>query len=105
MVVVWELGSLVGKPLYFSILIDKYRLGFGSTVLMIRARVFIFRYSYIKDHPGSFRFHCILGVFVTSILLLIFSHFSLYGDRKTIVIYDSEKFKQASTNEVRLTSL
>lgn len=73
MVVVWELGSLVGKPLYFSILIDKYRLGFGSTVLMIRARVFIFRYSYIKDHPGSFRFHCILGVFVTSILLLIFS--------------------------------
>ena len=56
-----------------NLLLDQWRLIFFITVVLISFSVFIFRKSYIILDINFIRFHLILWLFVTSILLLIFS--------------------------------
>ena len=57
----------------FILLIDKWRVFFSLTVLLISRSVFVFSYSYIAHEVYSIRFHVILRLFIFSILILIFS--------------------------------
>ena len=63
--------SFFSVPVIF--LLDQWRLIFFITVVLISFSVFIFRKSYIILDINFIRFHLILWLFVTSILLLIFS--------------------------------
>lgn len=57
----------------FIILLDKFRLIFFLSVILISFRVFFFRQSYIKKDKYFLRFHVLLSSFVLSIIILIFS--------------------------------
>merc|ERR1719225_45421 len=57
----------------FIILLDKFRLIFFLSVILISFRVFFFRQSYIKKDKYFLRFHILLSSFVLSIIILIFS--------------------------------
>lgn len=60
-------------PVQFILLVDKWRLMFFFTVIVISFRVFSFSNSYIRSDNYFIRFHCLLLIFVFSIVLLIFS--------------------------------
>lgn len=66
------LTSFVGR-FNFIIIIDYFRLIFLYTVLLISARVFTFRASYIMHEKFYNRFHFLLFSFVLSIVILILS--------------------------------
>ena len=57
----------------FIILLDKFRLIFFLSVILISFRVFFFSQSYIKKDEYFLRFHVLLTSFVLSIIILIFS--------------------------------
>lgn len=57
----------------FIILLDKFRLIFFLSVILISFRVFFFSQSYIIIDKYFLRFHVLLSSFVLSIIMLIFS--------------------------------
>ena len=67
----FELVFLNIKALNFILLFDLYSTLFLSSVLLISARVFTFRASYITNDKFYVRFHVLLLVFVISIIILI----------------------------------
>lgn len=56
----------------FIILLDKFRLMFFLSVILISFRVFLFSQSYIRIDVHFLRFHILLTSFVLSIIILIF---------------------------------
>jgi len=67
------LGHFNSTLIEVNLLIDRFRLLFLFTVLIISFAVFRFRYRYIVHYKFYNRFHILLFLFVCSILILIVS--------------------------------
>lgn len=78
------LGHMNSAPVEVGILVDRFRLLFLFTVIIISFAVFRFRYSYIRHYKFYIRFHILLFIFVCSILILIISSNLLF----TIIGWD-----------------
>jgi NADH-ubiquinone oxidoreductase chain 5 len=65
------LWCLCGAIFFFILFLDFFRVVFLTTVILIAARVFVFRASYISGDKYYTRFHYLLLSFVVSIIILI----------------------------------
>nr|ABK79916.1 NADH dehydrogenase subunit 5 [Tigriopus californicus] len=72
-VLLWEGFSQICHPLGFCLLVDSESCFFGSTVCLIAGSVMLFSVYYMSSEKFFYRFVGIILVFVSSMVLLIFS--------------------------------
>lgn len=67
----FEIINFINNSFNFILFLDFFRVVFLTTVILIAARVFVFRASYIRGDKYYTRFHYLLLSFVVSIIILI----------------------------------